>query len=85
MAQTGAVLLLSDLGGSDKLAVFTGIEQAKFRRQVVPGDQLRIEVDVLAVRHGQGRMQGKVFVDGKRVCEATLSCGVVPRSPQSAS
>lgn len=77
MAQTGAVLLLSDIGPAGNLAVFTSIEQAKFRRQVIPGDQLRIEVEVLALRHGQGRMQGKIFVDGKRACEAVISCAVV--------
>lgn len=82
MAQAGAVLLLSDIGANGNLAVFTSIEQAKFRRQVVPGDQLRIEVEVLAVRHGQGRMQGKIFVDGKRVCEANLSCGIVQRKAE---
>jgi 3-hydroxyacyl-[acyl-carrier-protein] dehydratase len=83
MAQTGAVLLLSDIGPGNKLAVFAGIEKAKFRRQVVPGDQLRIEVEVAAYRHGCGRMEGTVLVDGKRVCEATLSCQIVPRAPQS--
>jgi 3-hydroxyacyl-[acyl-carrier-protein] dehydratase len=83
MAQTGAVLLLSDIGSENKLAVFTGIEKVKFRRQVVPGDQLRIEVDVVAWRHGIGRMEGTAFVDGKKVCEATLSCQVVPRSAEN--
>ena len=49
MAQAGAIVMLSELPDREtKLAVFTGIDKAKFRRQVVPGDQLRIEVEVLA-------------------------------------
>src|ERR1700684_3545589 len=51
MAQAGAVLMLSEMEDREsKLAVFTGIEKAKFRRQVTPGDQLRIEVKVLAFK-----------------------------------
>ena len=78
MAQAGAVLLLTELDGrDDKLVVFTGIERARFRRPVVPGDQLRIEVEVLAFRRVAGRMEGKVFVDGKVVAEAIVSCAVI--------
>jgi len=64
----------------EKLVVFTGVERAKFRRAVVPGDQLRIEVDVLVFRHSAGKMAGKAFVDGKLACEATISRQIVPRS-----
>jgi 3-hydroxyacyl-[acyl-carrier-protein] dehydratase len=67
----------------DKLMVFTGIERAKFRRQVVPGDQVRIEVEVLAWREGSGRkavrMQGIASVDGKRAAEAIVTCQLVPK------
>ncbi|PYP82545.1 MAG: 3-hydroxyacyl-[acyl-carrier-protein] dehydratase FabZ [Candidatus Angelobacter sp. Gp1-AA117] len=81
MAQAGAVLLLTEIGAdTDKLVVFTGIEKAKFRRPVVPGDQLRIAVDVLAWRRVMGRMDGKVFVDGKLVAEAIISCALLDRS-----
>ncbi|MBV9669411.1 MAG: 3-hydroxyacyl-ACP dehydratase FabZ [Acidobacteriales bacterium] len=80
MAQTGGVLLMREFPDRDeKLVVFTGVERAKFRRPVVPGDQLRIEVDVLVWRHSAGKMAGKAFVDGKLACEATISCQVVPR------
>jgi 3-hydroxyacyl-[acyl-carrier-protein] dehydratase len=58
--------------------VFTGIEKAKFRRPVTPGDQLRIEVNVLSFKSRVGRMEGKAYVDGKLACEATLTCQVVP-------
>ncbi len=84
MAQAGAVLLLSELEDRhSKLAVFTGIDGAKFRRSVTPGDQLRIEVDVVSFRTRFGKMEGKAFVDGKLACEATLTCMVVPRTPES--
>lgn len=80
MAQAGAVLLLTEFPDrDDKLVFFTGIEKARFRRPVVPGDQLRIEVQVLAWRSIAGRMDGKVFVDGKLVAEAIISCAVVDR------
>ncbi len=81
MAQTGGVLLLSAIPDRvGKLIVFTGIEKAKFRKPVTPGDQLRIEVDVLAFRRGVGRMDGKVFVGQKLVAEAILSCFLIDRS-----
>ncbi len=59
--------------------VFTGIERAKFRRPITPGDQVRLEVDVLSFRPRAGRIEGKAYVDGKLACEATLTCQVVPR------
>jgi 3-hydroxyacyl-[acyl-carrier-protein] dehydratase len=80
MAQAGAVLLLTEIDGRDKLVVFTGIERARFRRPVTPGDQLRFEVEVLAFRRIAGRMGGKAFVDGKLACEATVSCQIVDRA-----
>ena len=81
MAQAGAVLMLKELPDRQaKLAVFTGIDNAKFRRQVVPGDQLRIEVEVLSFRTRAGRMAGKAYVDGKVAGEATLTCMIVPRA-----
>jgi 3-hydroxyacyl-[acyl-carrier-protein] dehydratase len=80
MAQAGCILLLSEVADRNKkLVVFTGIEGAKFRRQITPGDQLRLEVNVLSFRPRQGRMEGKAYVDGKLACEATLTCAVVPR------
>jgi 3-hydroxyacyl-[acyl-carrier-protein] dehydratase len=84
MAQAGAILMLSEMPDREKkLAVFTGIDNAKFRSQVVPGDQLRIEVDVLTFRTRFGRMAGKAYVDGKIACEATLTCMIVPRAMET--
>ncbi|MDR3747735.1 MAG: 3-hydroxyacyl-ACP dehydratase FabZ [Acidobacteriota bacterium] len=75
MAQAGGVLLLTEFPDrADKLLLFTGIERARFRRPVRPGDQLRIEVDVLAWRGTAGRMQGKAFVGEKLACEAIVTC-----------
>jgi len=86
MAQAGAVLLLTEIQDrEDKLVFFTGIERARFRRPVVPGDQLRIEVNVLAWRRITGRMDGKVFVDGKLVAEAIISCALVDRTRKMAA
>lgn len=80
MAQAGAVLLLSEFPDrNQKLVFFTGIEKARFRRPVIPGDQLRIEVKVLAWRSIAGRMDGKVLVDNKLVAESIISCAVVDR------
>jgi 3-hydroxyacyl-[acyl-carrier-protein] dehydratase len=79
MAQAGATLLLKEIGErGDNLVVFTGIERARFRKPVLPGDQLRIEVDVLAFRRVAGRMQGKAFLGDKLACEAIISCQLVP-------
>jgi 3-hydroxyacyl-[acyl-carrier-protein] dehydratase len=80
MAQAGGIIMMAELPDRDKkLVVFTGIERAKFRRPVTPGDQLRIEVDVLSFRTRAGRIEGHAFVDGKLACQATLTCQVVPR------
>jgi 3-hydroxyacyl-[acyl-carrier-protein] dehydratase len=66
------------------LMVFTGIEKARFRRPVVPGDQLRIEVVVRAWRRTAARLEGKAYVDGKVACEATVTCRLVPRAMSAA-
>jgi len=80
IAQTGGALLLKEIPDRDeKLMVFTGIEEAKFKRPVVPGDQLRITVTVLNWRSRAVKMKGEITVDGKVVCEATVMCMVVPR------
>ena len=80
MAQAGGIIMMYELPDRDKkLVVFTGIERARFRRPVTPGDQLRIEAEVLAMRSRAGRIEGKALVDGKLACEATLTCQVVPR------
>ncbi len=85
IAQTGGALLLTEIPDRDsKLMVFTGIEDAKFRRPVTPGDQLRIEVNVLNWRSRAVKMHGAITVEGKLVCEATVTCQLVPRPGKAA-
>ena len=81
MAQAGAALLFTEVTDREnKLLVFTGIERARFRRPVTPGDQLRIEVDVLAFRGTAGRLQGKAYVENKLVCEGVVTCRLLSRT-----
>jgi len=81
IAQAGGALLLSEVPDREsKLLLFTSIENARFRRPVTPGDQLRIEVTVLNWRTRAVKMLGKITVDGKLVCDATVMCQVVPRA-----
>src|ERR1700685_3214525 len=85
IAQAGGALLLTEVEDRDnKVMVFTGIERAKFRRPVSPGDQLRIEVEVLGWRAVPRmiavKMHGVASVAGKRVAEATVSCQLIESS-----
>lgn len=85
IAQAGGALLLTEVEDrADKVMVFTGIERAKFRRPVSPGDQLRIEVEVKGWRVVPGmtaaKMQGAAYVGSKRVAEATVSCQLIDSS-----
>src|SRR6202167_770743 len=85
IAQAGGALLLTEVEDrNNKVMVFTGIERAKFRRPVSPGDQLRIEVEVKGWRSVPGmtaaKMQGYAYVAGKRVAEATVSCQLIDSS-----
>src|SRR5216110_2042390 len=81
IAQAGGALLLTEVEDRDqKLMVFTGIERARFRRPVLPGDQLRIEVDVKAWRGNAVRMEGIAYVGDKRAAEATVTCQLIQRS-----
>lgn len=85
IAQAGGALLLTEVQDhKDKLMVFTGIDRAKFRRPVSPGDQLRLEVEVKGWRDVPGitaaKMQGYAYVGDKRVAEAIVSCQLIDNS-----
>jgi len=85
IAQAGGALLLTEIADREqRLMVFTGIEKARFRRPVVPGDQLRIEVEVKAWRDAPGRnavrMEGIAYVGEKKVAEAIVTCQLVDRA-----
>jgi beta-hydroxyacyl-ACP dehydratase FabZ len=80
MAQVGAVLLLRAIPDrSSKLVYFAGIDQARFRRPVVPGDQVRFEVEVLKLRARTARLRGEAFVDGALVAEAEMLSSLADR------
>lgn len=73
LAQTGAVALLSQPEFKGKTAFFGGIKNAKFRRIVRPGDQLRLEVTLEKLKHNIGTGKGIATVNGKKACSATLT------------
>lgn len=80
MAQVAGILIYPDLPDKEKkLIYFTGIESAKFRRPVIPGDQLRIEMQLLNRRNNFGKMNGRATVDGNLVAEAVVIFAVVER------
>jgi 3-hydroxyacyl-[acyl-carrier-protein] dehydratase len=81
LAQTGALFVVKSLGlaSSEKLFLFTGIESAKFRRPVVPGDQLMLEAEVLRHKMNIWKMQGRATVDGVLVAEGIFSAAVVDK------
>jgi UDP-3-O-[3-hydroxymyristoyl] N-acetylglucosamine deacetylase/3-hydroxyacyl-[acyl-carrier-protein] dehydratase len=80
MAQAGGFLLLNRVDEPDnKLVYFLGIDNARFRRPVTPGDQLRFELRLLRLKGGICKMRGEGFVDGKLVAEAELLASVVER------
>ena len=80
IAQAGAALLLTEIPDRhNKLMVFTGVDKAKFRKPVIPGDQLRIEVDVIVWRMTAVKMQGRAYVGDKLACEAIATCQLVSR------
>ena len=86
MAQAASgALLLTEFSAEEragKLMVFTGIEEASFRRPVLPGDQLRIEATVVNWRSRAVKPRAKCTVDGKIVADATITCQLVPRVRQ---
>ena len=81
LAQVGAVLAFSKEEGKrdNKMVFFLGIDGAKFRKPVVPGDQLRLEVSVLQVRSQFWRLQAMAYVEDTLVCEAELKAMIADR------
>lgn len=72
MAQVGAVGVMTLEGYRGKLALFAGIDGVRFRRQVIPGDVLRMEVEISRLKGRVGRGKGSATVNGERACEADL-------------
>lgn len=80
MAQVGGFLVFQSLPDREKkLVYFVGIENARFRRPVKPGDQLRIEMEVLRAGSKVGKLKGNAFVEGNLVTEAEILFSLVDR------
>lgn len=82
MAQVGGVTILSVEEHKNKLAVFAGIDHLRIRRQVVPGDVLRMEAEIIAIRRSIGKAKGKAEVDGQIVCEGEFMFGLVDKEQE---
>lgn len=79
MAQVGAVAMLQSPEGEGKLALFAGIDNVRFKRQVKPGDVLRLEVEIGPVRRGIGTGSGTATVDGELACRGDIMFALVPK------
>lgn len=80
LAQTGAVAVLSLPEFQGKIAFFGGVDNVRFRRQVRPGDVLRLEVTLDKIRRGVGKGKGRATVNGELACEGGLLFAVADRS-----
>ena len=81
MAQAGGILLLNTIDDpEDKVVYFMGIDRVRFRRPVLPGDQIKFELVMLHFRSGTCKMEGKAFVDDQLVTEATLLATIVEKN-----
>jgi 3-hydroxyacyl-[acyl-carrier-protein] dehydratase len=78
LAQTGAVLVLSDPANQGRIPFFAGIDHCRFRHQVRPGDTLRLELEVRAARGPIGRGHARAFVGETLACEADLTFALGP-------
>ena len=86
MAQVGGILLLNEESDPEsKLVVFTAIDHARFRKPVVPGDQICFELEMVRKRRTMCKMQGKAYVDGDLVAEAELMAMVVDKNQDKSS
>jgi len=78
MAQAGGMIFLHG-GDGKKILYLAGVDKAKFRRPVLPGDQIRFEVEVLVLKSTVGKIAGKAIIDGKVAVQAELTCAIVDR------
>ncbi|MDK2917574.1 MAG: 3-hydroxyacyl-[acyl-carrier-protein] dehydratase [Candidatus Petromonas sp.] len=77
LAQVGAVAVLSMEENKGKLAVFTGIDKLRFKRQVVPGDTLRLEVEIIKMRRNIGTGEAIAYVGDEIACKGTIMFALV--------
>lgn len=79
MAQVGAVAVMTLEENKGKLAVFAGIDSVRFKRQVRPGDTLRMEVELISIRRGIGKAQAVAYVDDEVACKGELMFGIIDK------
>ena len=79
MAQVGGVAVLSSEEYQDKLALFAGIDNVRFKRQVRPGDTLRLEVELQQIRRGIGMGSGTATVEGELACRGDIMFALVDK------
>ncbi|MBC2180425.1 3-hydroxyacyl-ACP dehydratase FabZ [Listeria booriae] len=72
LAQTSGIAMMQVEGNEGKIGLFAGIDNCRFKRQVIPGDQLRLEAEILRLRGSIAKAQVKATVDGDIVCEAEI-------------
>ena len=77
MAQVGAVAVMTLEENKDKLGVFTGIDKIRFKKQVRPGDTLRMEVEMITMRRGIGKAEAVAYVGDEIACKGVLMFGLV--------
>lgn len=77
LAQTGAIALLMDESNKGKLAVFTGIDNLRFKRQVIPGDKLDLSVEIVSFRRGIGKGMAIASVDGEIAVKGEISFALI--------
>lgn len=76
MAQAAGVLGFKTMGKSDKLYLYAGIDSARFKRPVVPGDKLEFDISLLKERRGIWKFKGSASVDGEEACSAEFMCAI---------
>jgi beta-hydroxyacyl-ACP dehydratase FabZ len=81
MAQAGAFLVLNSVENPlSKNMFFSAVEKAKFRKPIIPGDQVKIEMELLKIRMNAARLKGTAYVDGEVVTEAIIMANIVDRA-----
>ncbi|WP_346235339.1 3-hydroxyacyl-ACP dehydratase FabZ [Lysinibacillus telephonicus] len=82
LAQVGGVALLKSEEFKGRLAFLTGIDNCRFKRQVIPGDQLKLEVEFVKLRGAMGKGHAVATVDGELVCETDILFAIGPVQPK---
>lgn len=78
LAQLGAIIVLKQEKYAGQIALFTGMEDVKFKRQVIPGDQLRLEVELIKMRGNFGFAKAQAFVGTELAAEGTIKFAIAP-------